>query len=163
MAITQDGLYVATIVDALNNDLALDLSDAAAFKLAMFTDSLTPDFSAAAPAYGTSPYDANEVSGPGYTAGGIALASAVFEELSGSAGTVRWDFANISWTSSISRTKSSTESRGFARKVSASAGTTHERITLEKPAMRTTPPRPGPASAARSLTSSASSARWVWQ
>jgi|SRR5687768_1098695 len=100
MAITQDGLYVATIVDALNNDLALDLSDAAAFKLAMFTDSLTPDFSAAAPAYGTSPYDANEVSGPGYTAGGIALASAVFEELSGSAGTVRWDFANISWTSS---------------------------------------------------------------
>ncbi|MER7213221.1 hypothetical protein ABT340_39675 [Streptosporangium sp. NPDC000239] len=100
MAITRDGLYVSTLVAALTNTIALNLSSASAFKLAMFTDSLTPDFSAVSPAYGSSPYNANEVSGPGYTAGGIALASAVFEELPSTAGTVRFDFANISWSSS---------------------------------------------------------------
>lgn len=100
MAIIRDGVYVSTILAGLNNTVALNLSDAAAFKLAMFTDSLTPDFSAASPVYGTAPYNANEVAGPGYTAGGLALASAVFEELSGSPGTVRFDFANLSWAAS---------------------------------------------------------------
>jgi hypothetical protein len=100
VAIT-DGVFVDTIVDALNNDIALDLSDAAAFKLALFTNSLVPNFSQSAPAYGTSPLNTAEVSGTGYTSGGQALAGAVFEELSGSPGTTRWTFTSpVEWTSS---------------------------------------------------------------
>ncbi|MDH2424729.1 hypothetical protein [Sphaerisporangium sp. TRM90804] len=100
MAIT-DGVFVDTIVDALNNDLALDLSDAAAFKLALFTNSLVPNFSQSAPAYGTSPLNASEIVGTGYSAGGIALAGAVFEELSGEPGTARWTFTSpVEWENS---------------------------------------------------------------
>jgi hypothetical protein len=96
-----NGLFVATYVDALNNDLALDLSSGSAFKLALFTNSLAPDFSQAGAAYNTSPLNTAEVSGTGYTAGGLALTGAVFEELSGSPGTSRWTFDSpIQWTGS---------------------------------------------------------------
>lgn len=96
-----DGLFVATYVDALNNSIALNLSSASAFKLALFTNSLNPNFSQSGAAYGTSPLDTAEVSGTGYTAGGIALAGAIFEELSGSPGTSRWTFTSpVQWTSS---------------------------------------------------------------
>lgn len=102
MAITSDSWFVDTFVKALNNDIALDLGDATAgaFKVALFTNSVTPDFSQSNPAYGSSPWNANEVSGAGYTAGGLALTSVVFEELSGSPRTVRWDFDNFSWAAS---------------------------------------------------------------
>lgn len=100
MAIT-DGVFVATYVDALNNTIALNLSSASAFKMALFTNSLAPNFSQAGAAYGTSPLNASEISGTGYTAGGVALAGAVFEELSGSPGTARWTFTSpVQWTSS---------------------------------------------------------------
>lgn len=100
MAITQDGWFVDTFVKAFNNDIALDLGDAGAgaFKLALFLDGLTVDFSQSNPAYGSSPFGANEASGTGYTAGGVALTGLAFNELS--AGVVRWDFANVSWSSS---------------------------------------------------------------
>ncbi|MEU6710012.1 hypothetical protein ABZ897_00920 [Nonomuraea sp. NPDC046802] len=102
MAITRDLLFVDTQVKALTNVIALNLGDTTpgAFKIALFQDSVTPDASQANPAYGSSPFSSGEVAGAGYTAGGLALTSVVFEELSGSPGWMRWDFDNISWPSS---------------------------------------------------------------
>ncbi|GGK61169.1 hypothetical protein Sme01_02790 [Sphaerisporangium melleum] len=100
MAIT-DGVFVATYLDALNNVIALNLSSSSAFKIALFTNSLVPDFSQTGAAYGSSPLNTAEVSGTGYTSGGAALSGAVFEELSGSPGTARWTFTSpVQWTSS---------------------------------------------------------------
>lgn len=99
MAIS-DGVFVSTYLDALNNVIALDLSDVDGFALALFTNSLVPDFSQAGAAYGADPFDANEVSGTGYSAGGQALAGADFDE-SSTPGMVRWTFASpVEWTSS---------------------------------------------------------------
>lgn len=102
MAITRDLLFVDTQVKALKNTIALNLGDTAggAFKAALFQDSVTPDASQTNPAYGSSPFSSGEVSGAGYTAGGLALTNVVFEELSGSPGYMRWDFDNLSWASS---------------------------------------------------------------
>lgn len=102
MAIVADGWFVDTFVKAMTNDVALDLSDgsAGAFKLALFQDTITVDFSQTNPAYGSAPFNAGEVAGAGYTAGGIALTSVVFEEHPSADGWVRWDFANVSWSSS---------------------------------------------------------------
>lgn len=102
MAITRDLLFLDTQLKALTNQIALDLDDASAgaFKIALFQDSITPDASQTNPAYGSSPFNSGEVSGAGYSAGGIALTSVVFEELPGSPGWMRWDFDNPSWASS---------------------------------------------------------------
>lgn len=101
MAITRDLLFRDTQIKALTNVIALDLADssAGAFKLALFQDSVTPDADQTNPAYGSSPFSSGEVSGAGYTAGGLALTSVVFEAHP-TAGYMRWDFDNISWTSS---------------------------------------------------------------
>ncbi|WP_157251119.1 hypothetical protein [Nonomuraea typhae] len=96
MAITASGLYVATFVDVLDTtQLALDL-DLETHKVAMFTNSITPNFTSDT-AYGASPYDANEVSGTGYSAGGVALTSTTF---TGASGTSTFDAADTSWSSS---------------------------------------------------------------
>lgn len=102
MAITRDLLFLDTQVKALTNAIALNLGDTSedAFKLALFQDSVTPDASQTNPAYGSSPFSSGEVSGAGYTAGGLSLENVVFEELPGSPGWMRWDFDNISWPAS---------------------------------------------------------------
>jgi hypothetical protein len=102
VAITRDLWFIDSQIKALKNSIALNLGDttSGAFKLALFQDSVTPDASQTNPAYGSSPFSSGEVSGAGYTAGGLALTSVVFEELSGSPGYMRWDFDNISWPSS---------------------------------------------------------------
>ncbi len=96
MAITASGLFVATIVDALDTtQLALDL-DLETHKVALFTNSVSPNFTTDT-AYGVSPWDANEVSGTGYSAGGVALATTTF---TGSSGSATFDAADTSWSSS---------------------------------------------------------------
>lgn len=103
MAIVKDLWFVDTQVKALTSAIALNLGDAGAgaFKAALFTNSITtPDGSQTNPAYGSAPFNASEVSGTGYTAGGTALTDVVFEELSGSPGYMRWDFSNVQWTGS---------------------------------------------------------------
>ena len=96
MAITVSGLYVATFVDALDTtQLALDL-DLETHKVAMFTNTITPNFTTDT-AYGVAPYDANEVSGTGYSAGGVALTTTTFL---GSGGSATFDAADTSWASS---------------------------------------------------------------
>jgi hypothetical protein len=98
VAITQDILYVDTVVKTFTQSVALNLGSASAFKGAMFTNSVSPNASATNPAYGSSPWNANEVSGTGYTAGGLAMTSAAFIEHPSSAGSVRWDADDLVWT-----------------------------------------------------------------
>lgn len=97
MAVSASGLYLTTWIDVLDTtQLALDL-DLETHKLALFTNSITPNFSTDT-AYGVSPYNANEVSGTGYTSGGTALTSTTVTE--SPTGTLMWDAADTSWATS---------------------------------------------------------------
>jgi hypothetical protein len=91
------GLFFPTWRDILDTtQLAIDL-DLDTHKVALFTASVTPDYSADT-AYGVSPWDANEVSGTGYTAGGVVITGTAVDE--SPTGTLRWDGTDVQWTSS---------------------------------------------------------------
>lgn len=93
------GLFCQTFVDALDvTGLALDLG-AEDHKVALFSNTPTPDFSAVSPvpAYGAAPFDANEITGTGYTVGGATLTTTT---LTVSAGVVVFDAADVSWAAS---------------------------------------------------------------
>ena len=97
MAVTASGLFIPTVTDILDTtQLAIDL-DLETHKVAMFTNSITPNFSTDT-AYGVSPYNANEVSGTGYTAGGATLTGTGVSE--SPTGTIMWDASDVSWTTS---------------------------------------------------------------
>jgi hypothetical protein len=97
MAVTVSGLFYPTFRDVLDTtQLAIDL-DLETHKVAMFDNDITPNFSTDT-AYGVSPYDGNEVSGTGYSAGGVALGTTAVDE--SPTGTLRWDAADTSWTTS---------------------------------------------------------------
>lgn len=96
MAISASGLFLPTWMDALDTtQLALDL-DLDTHKVALFTDSITVNYSTNT-AYGVSPFNANEVSGTGYTTGGATLTGTTVADVSG---TLRWDASDVSWTTS---------------------------------------------------------------
>jgi len=89
------GMYGITFLNALKNDLALDLDDTTAdrFKVMLVTSSYTPDF-------GTHDFKAdvtNEVVGTGYSAGGESLTSVTLTQ---SGGTLTFDADDVTWTSS---------------------------------------------------------------
>lgn len=84
------GLYTATMRDALKNVIALDVTSTAC-KVAMYTNTLTNNFDADPSSYSTT----NEVSGTGYTAGGIVIASPT---LIASLGNLTFDIADSVWT-----------------------------------------------------------------
>jgi len=72
MAVTDSGLYVATVVDVYDaTQLAIDMS-LTSHKFALFNNSITPNFTTDT-AFGVAPYNANEVSGTGWAAGGIVF------------------------------------------------------------------------------------------
>lgn len=97
MAITASGLFVATWIDILDTtQLGIDL-DLETHKVAMFTNTITPNFSTDT-AYGVAPYNANEVSGTGYTSGGALLTTTAVSE--SPTGTLMWDAADTVWTGS---------------------------------------------------------------
>ncbi len=99
MAISGSGLFVATLVDALDTtQLALDL-DLETHKVALYPASITPDYdaSAANAAYGSGVFSGTELSGTGYTSGGATLTSTTF---TGASGVATFDAADTSWTSS---------------------------------------------------------------
>lgn len=97
MAVTASGLFIPTWRDILDaTQLAVDL-DLETHKVAMFTNTITPNFSSDT-AYGAAPYNANEVSGTGYTAGGVALTTTTLTE--SPTGTLMFDAADTSWASS---------------------------------------------------------------
>jgi hypothetical protein len=86
------GLYGITFLNSLNNTLALDL-DNDTLKIMLVTSAYTPNF-------GTHDFKADvngEVVGTGYTAGGETLTSL---SLTQSAGTITFDAADVTWTSS---------------------------------------------------------------
>lgn len=113
MAITASGLYVATFVDALDTtQLAIDL-DLETHKGALFTNSITPDFTADT-AYAVAPYNANETSGGSWSSGGIALTGTTFL---GSAGTATFDATDVSVA-----TTTITNARGYLLYADALAG-----------------------------------------
>lgn len=99
----QDGIFSNTWIKALGNDVALDLGDTTpgAFKGALFTGSVssgTIDFDQVSPSYGSSPFNANEASGPGYTSGGANITVVSFAVLVGAANKVGWKLNNLLWT-----------------------------------------------------------------
>lgn len=96
MTITASGLYGLTL-EKFFNVTALPtsgLESETAVKVLMVTDSETPDFSAD---NFRDDVTANEVSGTGYTAGGVVITST---ELTVAAGVLTYDAADASWTSS---------------------------------------------------------------
>jgi hypothetical protein len=77
VSVTVSGLFTNTWKDLLGStQLAIDLS-LTTHKLALFSNSITPDFdaSSANAAYGAGQYASNEVSGTGWAAGGVALSA----------------------------------------------------------------------------------------
>ena len=95
MAVTASGLFVTTWIDVLDTtQLALDL-DLETHKIALFSDTITPNFSTDT-AYGVAPYNANEVSGTGWAAGGVALTGTALTN--DPAGTIKWDATDVSET-----------------------------------------------------------------
>lgn len=114
MAITASGLYCATFMDAWDTtQLALDL-DLETHKGALFTNSITPNFTSDT-AFGVSPYDANEVtSGGAWPAGGVALTGT---GLSAASGTITYDATDVSVGSTTL-----TNARGYLLYADALAG-----------------------------------------
>lgn len=97
MAVTASGLFITTWTDVLDtSQLAVDL-DLDTHKVAMFTNSITPNFSTDT-AYAAAPYNANEVSGTGYSAGGTVVVGTALSE--SPTGTIMWDATDTSWASS---------------------------------------------------------------
>lgn len=97
MAVTASGLFGVTLLACLKNTSAIDITSSP--KVAMFTNSITPNFDTDT-AYGAAPYNANEVSGTGYSAGGTSLGSPTAAV---SSGTIVYDASDTSWaTSTIS-------------------------------------------------------------
>lgn len=92
MAVSGSGLYVVTFVDALDTtQLAIDL-DLETHKIALFTNTITPNYTTDT-AYGAAPYNANEVSGTGWAAGGVALTGTTF---TGASGIATFDATDVS-------------------------------------------------------------------
>lgn len=94
------GIFVNNVIAALGGaNLDLDLESETDIKIALFTNSVTPDFDASTSnaAYGADVWNSNEVSGSGYTAGGAVLTTTT---LTGSSGVLTFDSADPSWTSS---------------------------------------------------------------
>jgi hypothetical protein len=101
VAFSTSGLFIPTWMDALDTtQFALNL-DLDTHMVAMFTNSITtPNFSTNT-AYGSAPFNANEVSGTGYTAGGAALTGTTLTD--SPSGTLKWDGDDVDWaTSTIS-------------------------------------------------------------
>ena len=97
MAVTVSGLFVTEWLAIVNaTQLAINLT-LTTNKVAMFTNTITPNFSSDT-AYAVAPYNANEVTGTGYTAGGVAVASPTITE--SPTGSMMYDLADTSWTTS---------------------------------------------------------------
>jgi len=94
MAVTASGLFLPTFLDVLDGTQLAVNTGSDTFKCGMVTNSSTPDFDTHDH---WSDLSGNEVSGTGYTAGGAALTSVT---LTGSSGTITFDAADVSWTSS---------------------------------------------------------------
>lgn len=95
MAISASGLFYPTFEDMLDDDSQIAL-DTATHKVALFTNSTTAPNFGTNTAYGSAPFNANEVGSP---SGGVALTS-VTVSLDTSAGVkLKFDAADTAWSS----------------------------------------------------------------
>ncbi len=96
MAFPASALAVVTFVDVLDTtQLALDL-DLETHRAALYTNSVTGTDLTVDTAYNVAPWNANEVVGTGYTAGGALVTGTTWVHTSG--GVVKWDTDDVSWT-----------------------------------------------------------------
>lgn len=94
MALNGSGLFSLTFMAALGaTALALDLESETQLSVALFNDSITtPNFDTNT-AYGSAPFNANEVSGTGWSAGGVTLTGTT---LATSSGVITFDATDVS-------------------------------------------------------------------
>lgn len=92
MAVTVSGLYVPTWLDILDlTQLAVDF-DAETHKIALFSNTITPNYSTDT-AYAVAPYNANEITGTNWAAGGVLVTTTTMTE--SPAGTLMFDAADV--------------------------------------------------------------------
>lgn len=93
MAVTASGLFYPTIRDIFDtSQIAIDL-DLETHKGALFDNTITPSFSTDT-AYGSAPYNAGEVTGTNWAAGGVALTGTAVSE--SPTGTMMFDATDVS-------------------------------------------------------------------
>ena len=90
MAVTASGLFCPTFLDILDGTQLAINTASDTFKCAMITNSSTPDFDTHDH---WSDLSSNEVSGTGYSAGGVALGSVAMTSASGA---LKFDAADTS-------------------------------------------------------------------
>lgn len=95
MTFTASGGFGLNLKDIFDNVTAMDWPTDA-WKAALFTNTLTTPNYNTATAYNVAPFNANEVTGTGYTAGGLALAS---KTLAVASQVLTFDLADTAWTS----------------------------------------------------------------
>lgn len=94
MAVTVSGLFLTTWGDVLDtSQLSLDL-DLDTHKGALFSNAITPNFNTDT-AYAAAPYNANEVSGTGWAAGGVVLTGTLID-IATTSGTLIFDATDVS-------------------------------------------------------------------
>lgn len=94
MAIGNSGLFVLTWIDVLDaTQLAINFDSETNIKCALFSNTLTPNYSTDT-AYAVAPYNANEVTGTNWSAGGVVLTTTTVSE--SPAGTLMFDAADVS-------------------------------------------------------------------
>lgn len=95
MAWSAPGLFLGTQMDQWDpSDLGIDLT-AEDGKLALWGSSITPDYNAATPTYGSSPWNSGQSTGAGYTAGGPLVLGTTLAIVSSA---LMYDFDNIELT-----------------------------------------------------------------
>lgn len=94
-AVTVSGLYIINWKKPFDgSDLVIDFVNDVV-KNALYTNTITPNFSTDT-GIGSAPYTSNEVTGTGYTAGGVTLASKTVTE--SPTGSLMFDAADPAWT-----------------------------------------------------------------
>lgn len=97
MVFPSSGFFGANMTSKFNaTQLAINLV-AATHKCALFTNSIVSPNLDTDTAYAVAPWNANEVTGTGYTAAGTLLVSPTFVESAG--GITTWGASNPAWTS----------------------------------------------------------------
>lgn len=100
MAWSSSGVFTRTFADALSGIIALNLG-LETHKAALFGNGVTPDFetASATTAYNDGTWlTANEVTGTGYTAGGVALANTTVTLAGGATNIIVWDADDPTWS-----------------------------------------------------------------
>ena len=103
MTFPASSLAIVTFVGLHKQTIALNL-DAETHKAALFTNSVVAPNLITDTAYGTSPWNANEVpNGSGYTTGGVTVINTTFGHIS--VGNCGWDMDDLVWTGATFTTR----------------------------------------------------------